>query len=291
MLVEDRHRPGDRVDPPAADREQVAGELRELRADRREHSVRGPRPPERGHAAGKKPRKARRPYGRASSVSGVGPSPLGRFFVRIRYAVLNVLRRALGLWDIPSFGHVRCQAPDMAVSDAHASLLPANRALSACRDGRLADRPPGTRPGMTRPDRVSAAGRPGSRGGFDARDQREAVLLVARDQRELDADVGDLERHAFAAVLDRDDVRATVGDVEQLYQLAGAIGEAAADEGSLPARMRPWRRPEMSGVGSMFPPESSVQTEPCRRPCRPASQRRRPRRRPRPAAWNARAAA
>src|SRR5262245_22495464 len=61
-------------------------------------------------------------------------------------------------------------------------------------------------------------------GRFDTCDQRQAVLLVARDQRQLDANVGDLERDALAAVLDRDDVRALLGDrPQQLDQLARAI--------------------------------------------------------------------
>ena len=39
-------------------------------------------------------------------------------------------------------------------------------------------------------------------------DQPQAVLLVARDDRQLDLGVGDLERHALAPVFDRDDVSA-----------------------------------------------------------------------------------
>ena len=51
MLVEDRHRAGDRVDPPAADRDQVADELRDGRGDRREDPARSRRPRERGEPA------------------------------------------------------------------------------------------------------------------------------------------------------------------------------------------------------------------------------------------------
>lgn len=50
--VEDRHRAGDGVDPPAAHRQHVRDELRELRRDRREEPARPPRPRERGQAAG-----------------------------------------------------------------------------------------------------------------------------------------------------------------------------------------------------------------------------------------------
>src|SRR6476646_939699 len=49
--IEDRHRPGDRVDAPAADREDVAQKLRATRRERREDPARRRCPGERGQAA------------------------------------------------------------------------------------------------------------------------------------------------------------------------------------------------------------------------------------------------
>ena len=49
--VEDRHRSGDRVDPPASHWQNVCSELRELRRHRREHAARPPAPRERRQPA------------------------------------------------------------------------------------------------------------------------------------------------------------------------------------------------------------------------------------------------
>src|SRR5206468_4019393 len=51
LLVEHGHRAGDRVDPPAADRNQVADELRDGRGDGREDPTRPRRPGKRGETA------------------------------------------------------------------------------------------------------------------------------------------------------------------------------------------------------------------------------------------------
>ena len=57
------------------------------------------------------------------------------------------------------------------------------------------------------------------------------MLLVAGDDRQLDSGLGDVERHALAVVLDRDDVAALGRDeLEQLDELAGAVGDARAHD-------------------------------------------------------------
>ena len=53
-----------------------------------------------------------------------------------------------------------------------------------------------------------------------------AVILVARDDGQLDLGLADVHGHAFAVVLDRDDVAAFGRDeLEQLDERAGAVGD------------------------------------------------------------------
>ena len=56
-------------------------------------------------------------------------------------------------------------------------------------------------------------------------EQLLAVLLVARDERQLDLRLADRQVHALAVVLDRDDVAALLRDErQQLDQLARPVG-------------------------------------------------------------------
>ena len=58
-----------------------------------------------------------------------------------------------------------------------------------------------------------------------------AVILVARDDGQLDLRLADVDRHSFAVVLDRDDVAALGRDeLEQLDERAGAVGDARAHD-------------------------------------------------------------
>jgi hypothetical protein len=57
------------------------------------------------------------------------------------------------------------------------------------------------------------------------------VLLVAREQRQLDLCLRDREVHPLAVVLDRNDVHALLGDQRQEpHQLAGPVRNAGADD-------------------------------------------------------------
>ena len=55
------------------------------------------------------------------------------------------------------------------------------------------------------------------------------MLLVARDERQPDLGLGDVDRRSLAAMLDVDDVHALLGDeIEELQQLAGPVGHPRA---------------------------------------------------------------
>src|SRR5262249_44137002 len=88
-LVEDRHRAGDRVDPPAADGQQVADELRERRRERRRDRVHL-RGPGEGRKPSREEEQERAPaVGTCVVVAGLRLHLLQTLFAPSRYAVLK----------------------------------------------------------------------------------------------------------------------------------------------------------------------------------------------------------
>ena len=66
------------------------------------------------------------------------------------------------------------------------------------------------------------------------------MILVARDDGQLDLRLADVHGHAFAVVLDRDDVAAFGRDeLEQLDERAGAVGDARAHDEVTPGERQP----------------------------------------------------